>query len=139
MANLKYSAHKVQVAKGLLDLSDATKMKVMLVTTGYVGTALVGDNIATAIAGEIAAGGGYAVGGQVLTGAAITLVGTAAKLDANDNTWAASTITAGGAVIWFDDTGTDYPVFLLDFAGDKVSSNGDFKITWDANGIMTLD
>ena len=140
MANKLYNDAKVQMAKGLLDLSDATKMKVMLVSTSYVGTSDIDSDTMTQVnAGEIS-GTGYVAGGKLLTNAAVTVddANDLAKLDGDDLTWGSSTITAGGAVIWYDDT-SDYPIALIDFGGDKVSSAGDFKITWDANGILTLN
>ena len=140
MANLKYNSFKANLAKGLINLEDNTKVKVLLVTTAYVGSANIDTDTMTQVnAGEISAGGNYSTGGVLLTNPAVTQDNTndLAKFDADNVTWASSTITAGGAVIWYDDT-TDYPICLIDFAGDKSSSNGDFTIQWDANGILTI-
>jgi hypothetical protein len=61
-------------------------------------------------------------------------------LDAADVTWATSTITARYAVI-YESTGTDATSALIayvDFGADVVSSGGNFTITWDVAGIVTL-
>ena len=138
MANVKYNLGKENIMKGLIDLTDTAKVKVKLVTTSYVGTALVGDSMATVNAGEISAGGGYSTGGVLLTGNAVDIDGSNnGRFDAANVTWSSSTITAGGAVVWYDDT-ADYPICLIDFGGDQSSSNGDFTINWDAAGILTI-
>lgn len=136
MADLKYTLGKVKFGESL-NLEDTAKLKVMLVSTAYVGTALAADSMATVVAGEIAAGGGYTTGGELLVGNAVTADGANMKFAANNLTWAASTITAGGAVIWDDDV-ADTPIALFDFGGDQVSSNGDFTINWNASGILTI-
>ena len=136
MADLKYTLGKVKFGESL-NLEDTAKIKVMLVTTAYVSTATAADSMVTVNAGEIAAGGGYTTGGQLLVGNAVTADGANMKFDANNLTWAASTITAGGAVLWDDDT-ADTPIALFDFGGDQTSSNGDFTINWNVNGLLTL-
>ena len=138
MADLKYRLGKIAFGEGTLNLEDTAKLKVKLVTTAYVGTATALDTMATINAGEISAGGGYSTGGALLVGNAVTDDGgNNMQFDANNLTWAASTITAGGAVLYLDDT-VDIPVALYDFAGDKISSNGDFTINWNASGLLTL-
>lgn len=142
MANLKYNLGKTKFGN-LLDLSSATKLKVMLVTTAYVGTANVDDSMATAIAGDIGTGGGYTThpssAAELLVNPDMVVDNTndLSKFDADDITWAASSITAGGAVIWDEDT-ADTPLVLIDFGGDQVSSNGNFTIAWNADGIFTI-
>ena len=135
MADLKYTLGKVKFGESL-NLEDAAKLKVKLVTTAYVGTATAADSMATVNAGEIT-GTGYTAGGKLLVGNAVTADGANMKFDANNLTWAGSTITAGGAVLWDDDT-ADTPIALFDFGGDQVSANGDFTINWNASGILTL-
>jgi hypothetical protein len=86
-------------------------------------------------------GTGYTAGGNTLTTVAPTSSGTTAFLDFNDTTWAASTITANGCVI-YNDTQTDKAVAVLAFGGDKTSTAGDFTIqfpTADAtNAIIRI-
>lgn len=98
------------------------------------------SDIATIV--EVANGNGYTTGGQALSGQTITYtVGTnTVSLDANDVTWSASTISADLALI-YQDTGTASTSVLVGyvlFGQTFASSNGDFKITWNSNGILSL-
>lgn len=80
---------------------------------------------------EVATAGGYTAGGNTLTTVAPTSSGTTAYLDFNDSTWAASTITANGAMI-YNSTQTNKTVAILAFGGDKSSSSGDFTVQFPA-------
>lgn len=88
-------------------------------------------------------GTGYSAGGNTLTNNGV--VGgsgnSTAYCDFADSTWAASTITARGAMIY--ESTTDNPACLiLDFGADKSSSAGDFTIIFPAadasNAILRI-
>ena len=88
-------------------------------------------------------GTGYSAGGQALTISQVpTSSGTTAFLDFSDVTWAASTITARGALIYLFNGTTNPAVAVLDFGGDKTSTAGNFTIqfpTADAtNAILRI-
>ena len=137
MADLKYTEGKILFADPGVDLTDITKMKVMLVDSTYVTAAVVGDNFTTAQAGEIT-GTNYDVGGKALANITATESPTGTMmLDAGNTTWANSTITARGAVLYNDDT-VNTVIALYDFTEDKVSAAGDFTINWNASGLLTL-
>ncbi len=77
-------------------------------------------------------GTNYTAGGNTLTRVNPATSGTTAFTDFADTTWASSTITARGAII-YNDTATGNPaVVILDFGGDKTSTNGDFKVVFPA-------
>ncbi len=77
-------------------------------------------------------GTNYTAGGNTLTRVNPATSGTTAFTDFADTTWASSTITARGAMI-YNDTATGNPaVVILDFGGDKTSTNGDFKVVFPA-------
>ena len=77
-------------------------------------------------------GTNYTAGGNTLTRVNPSTSGTTAFTDFADTTWASSTITARGAMI-YNDTATGNPaVVILDFGGDKTSTNGDFKVVFPA-------
>ena len=62
------------------------------------------------------------------------------SIDAADVTWATSTITARYAII-YKSTGTASTsplIAYVDFGADVISSAGNFTITWDAAGLLTL-
>lgn len=91
-------------------------------------------------------GTGYTAGGVTLTNIDPTSSGTTAFIDFNDATWASSTITAAGALIYNTTTdggtGTTNAVAVISFGGDKTSTNGDFVVqfpTADAtNAIVRI-
>ena len=85
---------------------------------------------------------GYTARGKTLTNPNISYADRVVKLFSDDAslTWTTSTISATYAIIYYD-TGTDSTSPLLgyiNFGETKVSSSGDFTITWSANGILKL-
>ena len=76
-------------------------------------------------------GVGYTAGGNTLTSVTPTTSGTTAIVDFADTTWSAATITARGALI-YNSSESDKAVLVLDFGGDKTSTNGDFQIVFPA-------
>ena len=62
------------------------------------------------------------------------------KIDADDETWANSTITARFAAIYYSTgTSTTSPLLLYnDFGSDQISSNGNFTVQFDPTGIATI-
>jgi hypothetical protein len=90
-----------------------------------------------------AAGTGYTAGGQALASKTAVYNGATNvnTLDAADLTWTSATITARYAVIYDASPATAATQPLLayvDFGADQVATNGNFAITWDANGILKI-
>ena len=120
---------------------DSDSIKVMLCTSAYVpdqDTHQYKDDVTNEVTGT-----GYTAGGEALTTPTLTYTaGTnVLKLDADDLTWAGSTITARYAVVYDATPATDATRPLLayiDFGADVSSSAGDFTIAWDAAGIATV-
>ena len=75
-------------------------------------------------------GTNYSAAGNTLTRIDPSSSGTTAFTDFSDTTWASSTITARGAVIYNDTASGDPSVIVLNFGADKSSSAGDFTITF---------
>lgn len=137
MADVVFDNFKKNIMNGNIDL-DTDTIKVALVTDGYTPTQAT-DEFFNQVTNEVE-GTGYSAGGESLASKAVTASGGKGVFDANDVIWANSTITARGAVI-YKDTGapsTSPVVAYIDFGSDKISSGGDFKITWNASGILTL-
>lgn len=88
-------------------------------------------------------GTGYVAGGQALTGYAGTADGGGGLLDFNDPAWAASTITARGAMIYNTSAGGNLAIAIIDFGADKSSSAGTFTVVMptpdSANAIIRLN
>jgi len=122
-----------------VDLDDTTadRFKVMLVTSAYTpdfGTHDFKSDVTNEVVGT-----GYSAGGESLTSVTLTQSAGTITFDADDVTWASSTITARGAVV-YDDSLTDDPLIAyIDFGADKSSSAGDFVLSFNASGIFTLD
>ena len=139
MASQLYNSYKVLEANGGINI-DTDAIKVMLVTNAYtpnIDTHDFRDDVTNEVVGT-----GYTLGGKTI--GAVTVAkddaNDRATLDAPDVQWAASTITAAGAVIYRDvgTAATDDLIGYLDFGGDIVSVAGDFDIAWDAIGFMTM-
>lgn len=136
MANLVYNPFKASIMDGTIDL-DTDTINVMLVTSAYSPVAT--HQFRSDVTNEVT-GSGYTAGGQALAGKVVDVNGSSGRFDADDTTWASSTITARGAVI-YKDTGnatTDNLIGYVDFVTDQSSSNGNFTIQWNANGVLTL-
>lgn len=119
-----------------------TSFKVELLTGTHNFTASSGDTFKIALFTSSASldasttaysttnevtGTGYTAGGNTLTNVTPTSSGTTAYIDFADTTWASATITARGALI-YNYSDSNKAVAVLDFGGDKTSTNGDFTI-----------
>jgi hypothetical protein len=96
----------------------------------YTSSATLGaTTTAYTTSNEVAAGGGYTAGGNPLTNVTPTTGGTTGFTDFADTTWAVSTITARGALV-YNSTNSNRSVIVLDFGSDKTSTAGDFTISF---------
>lgn len=120
------SSFKQQILLGEHDL-DTDVLKVAL----YTSAATLGASTTAYTTSNEVVGAGYVAGGNTLTGATVTLDGTTAVVDFNDVSWAASTITARGALI-YNSSKSNKAIAVLDFGSDKVSSVGTFTISFPA-------
>lgn len=145
MANVVYNEYKDAMIKGTAAFTNGTSdFGVLLTTSAYSPTE--GDTFATTSAFECT-DGDYAR--KDLTGVTVsevTVGGDATgtddyyKVDADDAAFGPSvTISAAGAVIFKKNPDLATPgtiVTFVDFSGTKSSSNGDFTVVWNANGIL---
>jgi len=116
-ANLEANTLKVALFDNTATLSSAT--------TAY------------ATANEVS-GSGYTAGGEAMTGMAVTLDGSTAIFDADNVSWANATITAQAAVI-YNNSFSNAAIAVLDFGGNKTSTNGTFEIQFpNANASTAL-
>ena len=122
------------LASGAVDLGSDT-LKVMLCTSSYTPNQTTHTDT-TDVTNEVT-GTGYTAGGATLGSVTATLSGTTLTLDAADSTWADSTITARYAVVYDDTASPKTLICYVDFGEDVTSTAGEFKITWDGDGIAT--
>jgi len=140
MADVIPNGFKKNIMNGTIDL-DTDTIKVMLTTSSYVPDQDAHE-FKSSVTNEVV-GTNYTAGGQALANKSVTQDNTDNEgvFDADDVTWANSTITARYAVI-YKDTGnaaTSPIIAIIDFVTDKVSSAGNFTISWNAEGILNLN
>jgi len=96
----------------------------------YTSSATLGATTTAYTVTNEVSGTGYSAGGNSLTVSSVPQsTSTTAWLSFADSTWASSTITAAGALI-YNSTNSNKAVAVLDFGGDKTSTNGDFTIVF---------
>ena len=110
-------------AMKLNDLLAADVFKIALYTSA---AALDASTAAYTTSNEVV-GAGYVAGGATLTGTVRGQSGVTGWLDFSDAAWAASTITARGALIYNSSRG-NYAMAVLDFGSDKTSTSGTFTV-----------
>ena len=124
-AEMDFSGNTGQTYKIALYTSSAT---LNATTTAYATTNEV-------------SGTNYTAGGNTLTLVAAATSGTTAFIDFADTTWANSTITARGALM-YTTANSNAAIAVLDFGADKTSTAGDFTIQFPAadasNAIIRL-
>jgi len=136
-----YNSFKKKIMDGSIDL-DTDNINVALLTNAYTPNIDTHTFYSDVTGSEVANGNGYTTKGKTLAAAAISIDTTndLAYFDADDLTWATSTITARYALL-FKNSGvntTSPLVAYVDFGADKTSDNGNFIITWSSAGVLKL-
>jgi hypothetical protein len=95
----------------------------------YTDAATLDENTtAYSTTNEVADGGGYLAGGNIVTiGTNPTSTGLVAFLDLDDVSWPTSNITSRGALL-YNSTKSDMSVMVMDFLVNKTTSGGDFVV-----------
>jgi len=125
------NSFKQELFGGIHDL-DTDSIKMAL----YTSSATLGAATTAYTTSDEVVGAGYTAGGNTLTGAAISLDGSVAIVDFSDTTWSAATITARGALI-YNSSKSDKAIAVIDFGGDKTSTNGDFTVQFPVAASST--
>lgn len=122
-----------------IDLTTDT-IKVALADSGYTPDVDAHDFFNDVTNEE--AGTGYTAGGATLANKTWAVVGASnvVKFDADDTSWASSTITTRYAIIYKSTgtAGTSPLIAVVDFSTDRTSDGGTFLISWNASGIFTI-
>jgi len=103
----------------------------------YSSSASLGPSTTAYTSTNEVSGTGYSAGGTALTNVNPTSSGTTAYIDFADVSWAGSTITARGAMIYNDTEAGDPAVAIFDFGSDRSSSASAFTITFPAAAADT--
>lgn len=91
-------------------------------------------------ANEIANGGGYTTGGQLIANTTVTnSPSTTLMWDATDAAWTSSTITnASGGLAYADALTGNNAILLISFGSPYSTSSGTFTIQYPTTGIGTV-
>jgi len=120
------TSFKTEIMGGVHDI-DTDAIKIALYTSAATldaaTTAYTGLNEVT--------GTGYVAGGNSLTGAVISAVGTTAIVTFNTSTWTGATFVTRGALI-YNSSKANRAIAVLDFGGDQSVSSGDFAVIFPA-------
>lgn len=130
------TSFKTELLGGVHDLDTDTIKIALFTSSATLGAATTAYSTSNEVVGT-----GYTAGGNTLTGATITSSGTTAIVDFDNTTWASSTITARGAMI-YNASKANRAIAILDFGSDKTSTDGDFTIQFPvadaSNAILRI-
>lgn len=139
-----YNAFKRDVMLGQYNLSSDT-IKVALMSASYAPDIDAHTHFHHVSGAEVSQFGatGYTAGGATLANKTVTVDNTDDEgvFDADDVTFASSTITARYA-IFYKSTGTASTSGLIayvDFGSNQSSSNGNFSLQFNSEGIINLN
>ena len=122
-ATTSFKREMVQAIHNLAAAGDTIKIAL------YTSSATLDATTTAYTATNEVTGTGYVAGGNTLSGQVVNTSGTTAYVDFSDTTWAASTITARGAMI-YNSSKANRSIIILDFGSDKSSSASSFVITF---------
>ena len=131
MANIVPDSFKTDLLKGIFDFKSAaqgggdTFNLALYTSSASFSTATSSYSVANEVSGT-----GYAAGGQALTNNGVSISSNIAYVDFADETWTSATITARYGLIY--KSTSNEAVLILDFGGDKTSTNGDFTVAFPA-------
>jgi hypothetical protein len=133
------NSFKTGILGGVHDLdTDSIKMALIKATpTGTYGAATTNYSDVTGNSDE-ASGTNYTAGGNVLDNISITLSGSTAIVDIDDEVFANVTLSADGCIIYNASAG-NAAISVHDFGGTKSASAGDFTVvipTADASNAV---
>ena len=130
------TSFKTELLGGVQDLDTDTIYIALFTSSATLSAATTAYSTTNEVSGT-----GYTAGGNALTGAVISADGTTAIVDFDNTTWASSSITARGALI-YNSSKANRAIAVLDFGSDKTSTDGDFTIQFPAadasNAILRI-
>lgn len=125
------NSYKQDVLSGTQTSSDTYKIAL------YTSTATLDASTTAYSATNEVSGTGYTAGGATLSGFTTGLSGSTAYLTFSNPSWASSTITARGCLI-YNSSKSNKSVAAYDFGGDVTSTNGTFTVNFPAAGATGL-
>jgi len=130
MANIVPDSFKKELFQATHNFNSSTGNTFQLALYSTVsGFSSTGTTVYT-VTNEVS-GTGYSAGGTTLTNLGVAVGQNISYVDFADATFSTATITASCALI-YNTTQSNKAVVVLDFGGDKTSTNGDFTIQFPA-------
>lgn len=125
------NSYKQEILEGVHASTDTYKIAL------YTSSATLGAGTTAYSSSNEVSGTGYDAGGKTLTGYVSGLSTSTAYITFSDPSWANSTITARGCLI-YNSSKTNKAVACFDFGSDVVSVSGTFTIDLPAAGATAL-
>ena len=125
------NSYKQEILEGVHSSADTYKLAL------FTSAATLGAATTAYAATNEASGTGYTAGGVTLSGLSTGLASGTAYLTFSDPSWASSTITARGCLIYNASKGNK-AVAAFDFGADVTSTNGTFTVDLPAAGASSL-
>jgi hypothetical protein len=123
------NSYKKGLLEGVFNFSSTTTQVFKIAL--YTSAATLDANTTVYSTTNESSGTGYTAGGQVLTiSTNPTLANNVAFMSFATVTWAVTSITARGALIYKLDGATNPAIAVLDFGEDKTTSSGNFVINF---------
>ena len=130
MANIVPDSFKEELFEAIHDFTastgDAFKLALYSTVTSFTAAATTAYTTTNEVSGT-----GYTATGAALVNISPTVAQNVAFVDFSDVTFSTATITASAALI-YNTTNSGKAVVVLDFGGNKTSTNGDFTIQFPA-------
>ena len=130
MANIVPDSFKEELFEAIHDFTastgDAFKLALYSTVTGFSAASTTAYTTTNEVSGT-----GYTATGAALVNISPVVAQNVAFVDFNDVTFSTATITASAALI-YNSTSSNKSVVVLDFGGNKTSTNGDFTIQFPA-------
>lgn len=125
------NSYKQEILEGVHASTDTYKIAL------YTSSATLGASTTAYSSTNEVTGTNYSAGGVTLTGYTSGLSSSTAYITFSDPSWADSTITARGCLI-YNSSKTNKAVACFDFGSDVVSVSGTFTIDLPAAGATAL-
>ena len=125
------NSYKQEILEGVHASTDTYKIAL------YTSSATLGAGTTAYSSSNEVTRTNYSAGGVTLTGYTIGLSSSTAYITFSDPSWADSTITARGCLI-YNSSKTNKAVACFDFGSDVVSVSGTFTIDLPAAGATAL-
>jgi hypothetical protein len=130
MANVVPDSFKTDLLKGKFSFDTSGNSGSTFYLALYTSSASFSTSTSSYSNSNEVSGTGYTAGGQALTNLGVAISSNIAFVDFDNEKWTSATITARFGLIYKNSS--NEAVLVLDFGGDKTSTNGDFTVAFPA-------